>query len=239
MPSSAPISIATLGVPAALVPVTARPLTMLLVEDSRFAAEAVRLICRQAGIRLRRAESLAEARRHLRFYRPELAMVDLGLPDGSGLELIAELAAIPSRRPRIVAVSGDADRRADALAAGADLFCPKPLDMTGHLSPLAGVEGVQAAPILDCDPLRSGKPAAAPGGRDTVDPMALHDDLKRAHALLLERGHTGYAAQFVGGIARSLKDTKLIAAADLARERGRKAPLLAALMARVVAGPAI
>jgi CheY-like chemotaxis protein len=239
MPSSSPTCIATLCVPPALMAVTARPLTMLLVEDSRFAAEAVRLICRQAGIRLRRAESLAEARRHLRFYRPELAMVDLGLPDGSGLELIVELAAMPSRRPRIVAVSGDSDRRADALAAGADAFCPKPLDLSGHLSAISGAAGLPAAPILDCDPMRSGKPVAAPGGRDTVDPMALQDDLKRAHALLLERGHTGYAAQFVGGIARSLKDTKLIAAADLARERGRKAPLLAALMARVAAGPAI
>ena len=238
MPSSSPPCARTLGALPALLTITARPQTMLLVEDSRFAAEAVRLICRHAGIRLRRAETLADARRHLHSYRPELALVDLGLPDGSGLDLIAELAAMEARRPRIVAVSGDGERRADALAAGADAFCEKPLDLSGHLAAIVGVTGPQAQSVLDRDLLLPGGGRANVGGA-RADPMALHDDLKRAHALLRERGSVGYAGQFVGGIARCLNDATLIAAADLARHRGRRRPLLAALTARVSAGPAI
>ncbi|WP_209426504.1 response regulator [Pararhodobacter sp. SW119] len=241
MPSSSP-GTPPLGVLPALLAVMPRPQTMLLVEDSRFAAETVRLICRAAGIRLRRVETLAAARRHLRLYRPELALIDLGLPDGSGLDLIVELAALTPRRPRIVAVSGDPEGRGAALSAGADAFCAKPLGLAAHLETILGISIVEAESILARDFLsataarRTAIARACSGG---ADPMALHDDLKRAQTLLLDGRRTGYAGQFIGGIARSLNDAPLVAAADLARTRGRRRPLLTALQARVAAGPAI
>lgn len=102
-------------------PTAARPLlglTVLLVEDSRFASEAVRLMCLRSGARIRRADCIASAHRHLRTYRPSVVIVDLGLPDGSGTELIAELVA-PREVPQLVlATSGAADGRDRALAAG-------------------------------------------------------------------------------------------------------------------------
>ena len=67
-------------------------LTLLIVDDSRFACDALRLILQRSGARLRRAESLEVARLHLGCYVPDLAIVDLGLPDGRGEVLIAELA---------------------------------------------------------------------------------------------------------------------------------------------------
>ena len=110
-------------------PTAEKPLlgqTLLVVEDSRFSCEAVRLLCLRSGARIRRADSIRSAKRHLRTYRPSVVLVDIGLPDGSGLDLIAEMNEATPRVPVILATSGD-DLAAEAAAqAGADDFLSKP-----------------------------------------------------------------------------------------------------------------
>ncbi len=112
-------------------PTAQRPLlglTILVVEDSRYASEAMRLMCLHSGARLRRADSLTAARRHLAIYRPSVALVDMGLPDGSGAELIGELAHMSPRAPAILGTSADSFAETIAIAAGADAFLLKPHD---------------------------------------------------------------------------------------------------------------
>ena len=111
-------------------PTADRPLlglTVLVIEDSRFACEAMRLLCLRSGARIRRADSLRAARRHLQVYRPSIVIADLGLPDGNGIDLIAELAQSQPRVDALLATSGETHLAADALAAGADRFMSKPL----------------------------------------------------------------------------------------------------------------
>lgn len=103
-------------------------LTVLVVEDSRFACEAMRLLCLRSGARIRRADCLRSARRHLMTYRPTVVIVDLGLPDGSGLDLISEVAARRPRVPALLGTSGDAGAEERARAAGADGFLAKPIE---------------------------------------------------------------------------------------------------------------
>ena len=70
-------------------PTANRPLlglTVLVVEDSRFACEAMRLLCLRSGARIRRADNLHHAHQHLKVYRPSVVIVDLGLPDRGGAQ---------------------------------------------------------------------------------------------------------------------------------------------------------
>jgi DNA-binding NarL/FixJ family response regulator len=65
------------------------------------------------------AASLAEARRMLRGV--DIALLDRGLPDGDGLELIGELRVL-NRGARVFVISSTAELRhpTDAIEAGAD-----------------------------------------------------------------------------------------------------------------------
>lgn len=204
-------------------PSPARPLfglTLLVVEDSRFASEAVRLMCLRSGARFRRADCLASAERHLQVWRPAAALVDLGLPDGSGLDLIARMAAQPQTAPVILATSGDPTLEQAARAVGADGFLPKPVE---------SLRAFQSA-ILRAFP--RGVPAPDGGGaEDRVDPdrLALRDDLALVAGMLGQGPDPAlrrYLARFLGGIALGSHDDALAAAAeDLARDGAADASL--------------
>lgn len=196
-------------------PTAARPLlglTILLVEDSRYSAEAFRLLSLRSGARIRRADSLQAARKHLRVYCPTAAIIDVGLPDGSGLLLIEELAQACPRVEILLATSGDPDVEDAAIKAGADGFLEKPIGNIGAF---------QSAILrhLPADRQPSG-PRAVRDGEVTPDPIAFRDDLEHALRMLeSERtvGTVSYVAQFVGGVARSAGDPKLVDLADTVR----------------------
>jgi len=66
------------------------------------------------------ASSLAEGRQAVSSVEADVAVVDLDLPDGSGVELIRELrAANPQAQAVVLTASGDRHLHADAIAAGA------------------------------------------------------------------------------------------------------------------------
>lgn len=192
-----------------------RGLTLLAVEDSRFAAEAMRLMCRKLGLRLRRAEDLRGAHLHLRLYRPDVVLVDLGLPDGRGEALIRDLVGSPWRPRAVLATSGDPAGRATALAAGADGFIDKPLESLGAFRAAL----IRVLPELaDPPPLAQDLPTDA-DERIAPDLLALRDDLAHAAAVLRDRQDAEarqYLAGFLGGVARHAHDPALAEAAEAA-----------------------
>lgn len=188
-------------------PTKTRPLlglTVLVVEDSRFSSEALRQMCLRSGARIRRADCVASAQRHLNVYRPSAAIVDIGLPDGSGLDLIAEMARATSRVPILLGTSGD-EREASAVAcakAGADGFLSKPI------SSLAAFQTAILEHLPDA--LRPSGPREADMTEVSPDPVALREDL--AHALDLLRMDSppiGYLRRFLIGLARVAEDKSL------------------------------
>jgi DNA-binding NarL/FixJ family response regulator len=179
----------------------ARPLlglTVLIVEDSRFACEAIRLLCLRSGARIRRADCLRSARRHLRVCRPAVVMIDLGLPDGNGIDLIAELTSTQPRVEVIIAMSADDHLGPDAIAAGADGFIGKPITslaafQTSVLALLPEGRRPKGPRVMDETTIRP-------------DLIAFRDDIAHIADVLdeAEDAYTlDYVAQFLTGVARS------------------------------------
>jgi PAS domain S-box-containing protein len=70
-----------------------RPLRILLVEDHDATSHVISLLLRQLQHKVTAAPTLAEARKHADADHFDLLISDLGLPDGSGLDLMRELRA--------------------------------------------------------------------------------------------------------------------------------------------------
>lgn len=197
----------TYPAPTALRPLLG--LTVLVIEDSRYACEALRLLCLRSGARIRRADTMRAARRHLRVYRPSVAIVDLGLPDGDGTDLIRELVEGVHRPEVVLGTSGDTGSEEQAMAAGADDFLPKPvLSLAKFQDVILSHVAPERRPM-----------GPRPVSQETVqpDPIAYRDDMAHVADVLEEADDPrtlDYVAQFVSGVARSAEDDDLANAAE-------------------------
>src|SRR6266853_3299794 len=107
----------------------ARALTVLVVDDEPPIRRFLRTTLSASGYRIVEAEDAAGALRSLATEKPDLVILDLGLPDRSGLEVIGEIrktSAVP-----IVVLSARHDERSmvEALDLGADDYVSKPFGM--------------------------------------------------------------------------------------------------------------
>jgi DNA-binding NarL/FixJ family response regulator len=113
---------------------------ILLVDDDPVFRGLARRVLEASGLAIAgEAATVAEALALVREAPPAAALVDVGLPDGSGVELARELAALPVP-PRVVLVSTDPDAvSADALRrSGAAAFLPKQALPNAPLQDLLG-----------------------------------------------------------------------------------------------------
>jgi two-component system KDP operon response regulator KdpE len=99
---------------------------VLVVEDDAGIRAVLRATLEAAGYRVVEATTAARAEVEARSHKPDIVMVDLGLPDRDGLELIAALRTW-SPVPILVLSARDAeDQKIRALDAGADDYVSKP-----------------------------------------------------------------------------------------------------------------
>ena len=112
-----------------MVTVQGRPPTILLVEDDSAVGDMLVDRLGAKGYRVWRAESVAEAEAALERAEPNLVILDLMLPDTSGLVLCADLKAKPD--VPVIICSGT-KRKEDAVLGfklGADDFVAKPFSV--------------------------------------------------------------------------------------------------------------
>jgi CheY-like chemotaxis protein len=102
-------------------------LDVLVVDDDPwFRTVASRLLESAGFVVAGEADTARRAMAAVLDLAPAAVLLDVGLPDGDGVSLAGELAALPSP-PRIVLTSSDPDAVTDELArrSGADAFVPK------------------------------------------------------------------------------------------------------------------
>jgi DNA-binding response OmpR family regulator len=100
--------------------------SVLVVEDDTQVASTIAGALQRDGWRTETAASLAEARERMEASRPRILVVDIGLPDGSGMAFVHEAAR--RRDVGIVVVTGRGEEvdRVVGLEVGADDYVTKP-----------------------------------------------------------------------------------------------------------------
>jgi two-component system, OmpR family, KDP operon response regulator KdpE len=102
-----------------------RPL-ILIVEDEPHIRGFVRSALEQEGCRVAEAESAAVALEQMATAMPGLIVLDLGLPDRDGVELIRELRTWTSVPVLVLSARSAEGEKIAALDAGADDYLTKP-----------------------------------------------------------------------------------------------------------------
>ncbi|HEU0034394.1 MAG TPA: response regulator [Kofleriaceae bacterium] len=140
---------------------TGRGTTILVVDDDQQLRRFLRTTLVGHGHAVVEAGSLAEARDALARARPDVALLDLGLPDGDGLSLLRALP--PTERPPIIVLSarGQEGDKVAALDAGADDYLTKPFGVSELLARIRVVlrRGGAASPdVIEVGPIRIDQP---------------------------------------------------------------------------------
>jgi DNA-binding response OmpR family regulator len=103
---------------------------LLIVEDEHRIVELVRSGLDKAGFVVDAVHHARDAREVLTSVRYDAVVLDLGLPDGDGLELLADLRRAGDQVPVLVLTARDAvEHRVAGLDAGADDYLVKPFAM--------------------------------------------------------------------------------------------------------------
>ena len=115
----------------------ASPLSVLVVDDNKDAADALVALLNVQGYRASAAYSGAAAIREADTTRPDVVLLDIGMPETTGFDVARALRDYKrAPKPVIVAVTG-ASEPSDKLAArmaGFDHYLVKPVEMQALVS---------------------------------------------------------------------------------------------------------
>ena len=130
---------------------------VLVVEDDPEVAEFLQRVLRDATWAVDVTPTCAAARQQLAMVPYDLAVIDVGLPDGDGFELCRALRREGNHTPVLLLTARNAvNDRVRGLDAGADDYLAKPFavsELLARLRALARRPSAVVAPVLQCDDL--------------------------------------------------------------------------------------
>ncbi|MGD0947714.1 MAG: sigma-54 dependent transcriptional regulator [Candidatus Binatia bacterium] len=118
------------------------PHALVLEDDLNFQSALAELVERE-GFSTSVAGTLEEARAVVAKRPPDVALVDLQLPDGNGMDLFREMEGPPSTEIVLITGHASVDTAVDALRLGVSDYLTKPLDVARLKTVLANVARVR------------------------------------------------------------------------------------------------
>lgn len=106
----------------------ARPPKVLVVDDEPQIRTLLKATLARAGYSIVEASNAREALASKSIDKPDLVLLDLGLPDRDGLELVGALAAEPRSAVLVISARDQTEQKVAALDLGADDYVTKPFD---------------------------------------------------------------------------------------------------------------
>ena len=106
--------------------VSERPPGVLVVEDEKLIRRFVRSALEDEGCRVVEAATLAQGLLEAAAQKPDLVILDLGLPDGNGIDFIGDLRAWSAVPILVLSARSHEKDKIQALDVGADDYLTKP-----------------------------------------------------------------------------------------------------------------
>jgi len=114
---------------------------VLLVEDDRLLAEGIVVALKKSNFSLNWVDTGKAAKLAVQAEAPDLIILDLGLPDIDGIELLRSLRQLKFVIPTLILTARDSTRdKVQGLDAGADDYLAKPFEMDELLARLRALE---------------------------------------------------------------------------------------------------
>jgi DNA-binding NtrC family response regulator len=131
--------------------------TILVIEDEAALASALAIVVRRLGCQPVCAASATLGLAELAKATPALVVLDIGLPDMSGLEALARIRAVHEQLPVLVVTAhGNLQNAVEAKKAGASGYLVKPLDLREFESTLRALLATSTpATVLEPTPTRA------------------------------------------------------------------------------------
>jgi two-component system, OmpR family, KDP operon response regulator KdpE len=131
---------------------------VLVVEDEPDILGILRTLLRTAGYRVIEADTAARAIIEARSHKPDLLLVDLGLPDADGLKIVRAIREWSPMPVVVLSARTMEEQKIQALDAGADDYVTKPFSAPELLARVRAalrrnVRNAEQMPILQIGPI--------------------------------------------------------------------------------------
>ena len=103
--------------------------SILIVEDDKYIVNFISMTLKEEGYRYYIAKSVKEAISLFYANQPDMLLLDLGLPDGEGLDVVKNIREISNTPIIVVSARQEEREKIEALDAGADDYVTKPFYM--------------------------------------------------------------------------------------------------------------